>query len=123
MERSESANYILLPPGEMVFEVFEIGAKVPTPKSYYRTWKFNTVYDGEIQQIWQNVMAWDEVPLLEALGYEKDEKDGIDWEIDDIVGHKRVRAEVWHEPYNGKTYAKVRNFKPAGNADSETIPF
>jgi hypothetical protein len=122
MERSEGGNFVLIPEGEALFEVFDISAKVPTAKSHYRKWKFNTFYDGEVRQIWQNVMAWDELPLLMVMGYEPDSKGGVDWDISDIVGHKRVRGTVWHEPYEGKPYAKIKDFKPA-SADDQEIPF
>ena len=122
MERSESGTFTLLPEGEKLFEIFEIGPKIPTAKSYYRTWKFNTFHDDNTSQVWQNVMAWEEIPLLEVLGYEKDERGGIDWDIDDIAGQKRVRATVYHEEYEGKTYAKVKDFKSA-SADDKEIPF
>lgn len=118
MPRSESNNP-LLAEGKYIFEVFEISEPIKTAKSFYRLWKFNTV-GGESYQIWQNVFAWEEVPLLCALGYEVDEKGGVDWEMPDIVNSRRLQATVYHETYEGKTRAKVKDFI---QVNDDEIPF
>ena len=129
MPRSES-GFMLLPEGEMVFEIKAIGSEIKTEKSHYRVWEFTTMLDGEVQLIKQNMFPFMEIPVLEALGFKKDEKDGIDWEIMDVLG-KRIRATVWHNKYKGKdkqgnevdrVSAKIRDPKPA-TAQDEEIPF
>jgi hypothetical protein len=121
MPRSEGSQFSLLPEGERLFYVYEIGEEIKTEKSHYRVWKFNTMADGNIQQVWQNFFPFQEVPLLEAVGMKKDDKDGIDWEIDFVL-RKRFLATVYHEKYKEKTYAKVKDFKKCSD-DDQSIPF
>lgn len=123
MPRSEGKRFKPLAEGEHLLQIFEIGDEVKTKKSHYRVWEFIARENEETFKVMQNLFPWDEVPLLVALGYDEDEKGGVDWEIEDVK-NKLVRAHIYHDEYEGKTYAKVKEFIPAKDDDEmEEVPF
>ena len=105
---------------EHIVQVFEVSEEMPTKKTHYRKWKFNLEEDGEVMQVRMNLFPWEAVKVLQALGYEKDEEGYFDWEVEDVV-NKKLKATVFHEEYNGKKYAKLKDFMPL--ASSTDIPF
>ena len=123
MPYSEGSTFSPVSEGAHIFQVFEIGDDVPTAKSSYRVWKFNTEEDGKVKQLRQNFFSWDEVPMLSAMGYEKDKDGGVQWEREDVEG-KRFKGLVKHREYQGKSYANIVDFKPLTEEEkADEIPF
>jgi hypothetical protein len=108
--------------GKYKFIITEVGDRVPTQNSHYRTWKFKTLVDGGTKEIWQNLFPFTALPMLAALGYEK--KDGrIEWDTDDVIG-KEVQATLFYEKDKndpGKEYPRLGEWREI--EQSEQIPF
>lgn len=114
-------NSFMLKEGEYLFEIYEVSSRVKTAKSHYRTWKFNTVINGETEQIWINYFPFTVGELLLVLGYEQDKNGYFDWDDEEVIGKKFI-AKLTYELVEGKNYPRLSNFKSV-ETSSEEIPF
>ena len=106
---------------EYQWQIKEIGEKVPTAKSHYRTWIFTTFIDGNVEEMRVNMFPWQAAEIAEILGFKK-ENGKVKVDYDQIEG-KSLFAKVVFEKYvkNGeeRTGKRLDSFR----FDKDEIPF
>jgi len=123
MKENMNSSFGKLPEGSYEWEIFDVSDLQQKARSVQRTWKLNTVVDGNIEQVWFYMRPFEYKVILIALGYKTDDAGNIDWEIDDVKG-KKIAGVLSYRQFNGKDYPMLSMIKPCDNASiGEEIPF
>jgi hypothetical protein len=123
MKENMNSNFEKLPEGNYVWEIYEISEPQKKEKCIQRTWKLNTVHNGETTQVWFYMRPWEYYAILNAMGYEKDANGDIEWEKEDIAGKKKMfYGMLTYRTFNGKDYAQMSMVKAMSKEETE-IPF
>ena len=101
-------------------------------------WQFTVdggEYDGRkafLNTSLQSQSLWSTQRVLMALGMDKEEIDGLDWDTDDPAGVQSDLDEllespcvivIGHEMFEGQKRQRVRRVLSAEGVESETVPF
>ena len=121
MKENMDSNFDKLQEGEYLWKIYEISEQQKKEKCVQRTWKLNTIKNGEVNQVWFHMRPFEYYDILKVLGYEKDKNGDIDWEAQDILG-KRFKAKLSYRKFNDKEYPRITETKPVEETDEE-IPF
>jgi hypothetical protein len=117
----ESGAFELVPVGTYDVTIEEVAPKQTSNGDPMMNVMFKIVRGDFLgSHLWDNIIfPYDGSPavkikgrtmhFLHAIGEPYEDKENLAYDTDNWIG-KPAKVEVYHEPYNGKTYAKIKEY-------------